>query len=181
MLWKQTVDLIERALQNNAALLLRAPPPKKEEKKCCYVIAATAEEMSPQSLGPLVNASKPAGATSIFLFLIGPPLFFFLFPSLRALREPRWGKNAELNWCCHTMKQVIILHPEHFILSLSQYCCATCKRRKGISIVSTAQLHTALVWRRKCQTLKGKTKTALAGHWRGYTALKATLLCPLTQ
>lgn len=45
--------------------------------KSCYVIAAAAEEMSLQSLGPLVNASKPAGATSIFLFLIGPLFFVF--------------------------------------------------------------------------------------------------------
>lgn len=35
------------------------------------MIAPAAEEMSLQSLRLLVNASKPAGARSIFLFLIG--------------------------------------------------------------------------------------------------------------
>lgn len=67
---RQEAHLIERALQSNTALLLTAP----QEKKGCYVIAPAAGEMSLQSLRLLVNASKPAGARSIFLFLIGPLL-----------------------------------------------------------------------------------------------------------
>lgn len=62
---RQTAHLIEQTLQNNTALLLTAP-----QKKGCYVIAPVAGEMSLQSLRLLVNASKTAGAGSIFLFLI---------------------------------------------------------------------------------------------------------------
>lgn len=64
----------------------------KKKWKCCFVIAAAAEEMSLQSLRALVNASKPAGATSIFLFLIGSlfrytphPCLFFSESHVRCL------------------------------------------------------------------------------------------------
>lgn len=53
-----------------------------------------------------------------------PDQFFYFWLALcycpeRCDRLVR-GENAELNRCCHALKQVIILHTEHFILLLSQ-------------------------------------------------------------
>lgn len=63
-----------------------------------------------------------------------PDRFFYFWLALRYFPEStargRLGENAEHNWCCHTMKQVIIFHPEHFLLSLSQYCSTLIKIKK---------------------------------------------------
>lgn len=69
---RQAAHLIEQALQNNAALLLTAPD--THTRKGCYEIATAAEKARLVSLRPLINVAKPAGARSIFLFLIGPLL-----------------------------------------------------------------------------------------------------------
>lgn len=112
------------------------------------MIAAAAEEISLQSLRGLVNASKPAGATSIFLFLIGSPfpytphhpLFFWEPCEMLALD----GGDIRLNWWCDSMKQVVIIFQlEHSILSLWQSCWIV-KGDKGIEGKSKPCIHCSL-------------------------------------
>lgn len=65
-----------------------------------------------------------------------PDRFFYFWLALLLLpwevREAGPGENAELNRCRHALEQVIILQPEHFILSLSQCFSVLIKKKKII-------------------------------------------------
>lgn len=102
---------------------------RKKKWKRCFVIAAEAEETSLQSLRALVNASKPAGATLIFLFLIGslpPPSPLLFFES--NVRCSLWSGGGDPNWWCHTMKQVAIIFSAGTFYPFSVTILLTCTR-----------------------------------------------------
>lgn len=90
-----------------------------EEKKegCAVRLQQRPGEMSLQSLRLLVNASEPAGARSILLFLIGPLLLPLEGDSAGSGWEERGGKT-DSNWCCHWFN-FCFFHLEHSVWSFS--------------------------------------------------------------